>query len=490
MMSFQTNQARPITQSDITSLTDIIKCFNALTPGSKQLAADNKKVLADKSSIGLAFSPPFKEACYPVAVSHADGAYVWDVDGNQYTDILNGLGTNLFGHNPDFIGHALNEQLQKGFPLGPQSPLAGETAERFCQLTGMERVTFSNTGSEAVMTAIRIARTHTQRDCIAVFSNSYHGHFDPALMRISMIEHWRRRAIELGEQHRILKPLRPVLKKMLFSRSRPAVAGIPKSVARDVIVLDYNNPKSLDVIKANRHRLAAVLVEPVQSRCLEIQPKAFLHDLRALTQQQGIALIFDEMVTGFRIHPGGAQAYFGVEADLATYSKIAGGGLPLSLIAGRNGLMDCIDGGQWQFGDDSAPSHQTTFFAGTFCRHPLSLCAAKATADYLLQQGPALQNGLNAKTANLMARLNQFTADHQLPVTFAHFGSFFAIDLSRSNMSPTALNALSFLLLNQGIHLRGGDKGGFLSTAHSDADIEHIYQAFSSALLTLNTIQL
>lgn len=472
------------------SIADIIQCFNQRTAASKRMAAENKAYLADKSSIGLAFSSTFKEACYPVVAERAAGAYLWDTDGNQYIDILNGLGTNLFGHNPAFIREAINLQLEKGFPIGPQSELAGATAQRFCELTNMQRVTFSNTGSEAVMTALRIARTATGRDTIAVFSNSYHGHFDAGLMRIRLMEHWRRRAIQIGEHNSLLKPLRPLLQKCLISSSHPAVPGIPKAVAKNVMVLDYNNPRSLQAIRRHAKRLAAVLVEPVQSRCPEIQPRDFLQELRTLTANHGIKLIFDEMVTGFRIHPGGAQAYFGVEADLATYSKIAGGGLALSIIAGRNDIMNHIDGGPWQFGDDSSPQTTTTFFAGTFCRHPLSLIAAKATAEYLLAEGPALQEDLNQKTCRLIGRLNQFSQHQRLPIRFVNFGSFFAIDLANSQLSSDAQTALSLQLLNQGIHLRGGDKGGFLSTAHSEQDIEAIYQAFCAGLMTINAIGL
>ncbi|ODN72176.1 aminotransferase class III-fold pyridoxal phosphate-dependent enzyme [Methylobrevis pamukkalensis] len=152
----------------------IVADFCRRTPGSKAASADNRRVLADKSSIGMAFSPEVKEAFYPVVAARADGAFLWDVDGNRYVDVLMGLGTNLFGHNPDFVREAVAERLRKGFPIGPQSELAGETAALYTRLTGMERLTISNTGTEAVMTAIRIARTATGRDRIALFTNSYH----------------------------------------------------------------------------------------------------------------------------------------------------------------------------------------------------------------------------------------------------------------------------------------------------------------------------
>jgi glutamate-1-semialdehyde 2,1-aminomutase len=399
------------------------------------------------------------------------------------------LGTNLFGHNPPFIRDAIAERLAKGFPIGPQSELAGETSALFCKLTGMDRMTFSNTGTEAVMTAIRLARTATKRDRIVVFTNSYHGHADPVLVKAPRIEYLRRGAILRTVGGR-LGALHPILKRLQFTRAHPGFPGIPKSVAHHVTVLDYGNPRSLDILRARAGRIAAVLVEPVQSRCPELQPREFLHAVREITARSGTALVFDEMITGFRIHPRGAQAYFGVEADIATYSKIVGGGLPLSVVAGRGRFMDHIDGGPWSFGDDSAPQTATTFFAGTYCRHPLALAAARAALRHLADSGPALQEQLNARTEAMVARLNDQMRIAGLPVVFTSFGSFFGIALTRSAITQRAINLLSILLLTHGVHLRGGDRGGFLSTAHSDADIDHICEAFSGGLRTLAGIGL
>jgi len=466
-------------------LQSLIERYTQQTQKSKQFAAANRAVLADKSSIGFNFSPETKEMCYPVVVERSQGSKLWDIDGNEYIDILMGLGTNLFGHNPPFIRKVIEQQLQKGIQIGPQSELVGETAQLAKELTGMDRVTFSNTGTEAVMTAVRIARTATKRNKIAVFTNSYHGHFDAALMRAPLSEYARKKAVRITGAKSWLRPLNWLLKQKINARAVPAVMGIPSTTARNVIVLEYGNPQSLTTIQAHHKDLAAVLVEPVQSRCPELQPKAFLTQLRTLTKDLDIALIFDEMVTGFRVAPGGAQEYFGIRADLATYSKIAGGGLPLSIIAGSDRYLDHIDGGPWQFGDSSAPQVPTTFFAGTFCKHPLSLAAAHAALSHLKAQGPTLQNALTQKTKALVEKLNQFTTETNLPVRFTHFGSFFAIALTQSHLSPIATNLLSYHLLTRGIHLRGGDKGGFLSTAHSESDINAIYQAFKQSLLTL-----
>ena len=162
-------------------------------------------------------------------------------------------------------------------------------------------------------------------------------------------------------------------------------------------MLEYGNPQSLNIIKANRGKLAAVLVEPVQTANPVLQPKEFLHQLRQLTQKSGIALIFDEMVTGFRLHQGGAQAWFGVEADIATYGKVVGGGMPIGIIAGKRAYLDQIDGGMWNYGDTSSPQVKTTLFAGTHCKHPLAIAASRAVLKHLKERGPSLQEQLNQK---------------------------------------------------------------------------------------------
>ena len=477
----------------IQHLKTLIANYTERTQASKRYAQTYRPVLADKTSLGLGFSRQLKEMCYPVVVEKAAGSRLWDIDGNEYVDILMGLGINLLGHNPQFVKEAIANQLEKGFSMGPQAELAGEVAQLICELTGAERATFSNTGTEAIMTAIRMARTKTNRNKIAIFTNSYHGHSDNTLIRATITQYAKQAVIRQleakitagGFLSNLLRPVKAGLKASISSKGVPAAAGIPNTVAKNVLVLDYGNPQSLKVIKANKKQLAAVLVEPVQSRCPQLQPREFLQELRSITADSGIALIFDEMVTGFRIHRGGAQAWFGIDADLVTYSKIVGGGLPMSVIAGKATYMDCIDGGMWNYGDNSAPQTKTTFFAGTFCKHPLALASAKAVLEYLKAEGLELQEKLNQRTSELVKQLNINFAQESIPLNFTHFGSFFAADNSKSNISNLATNLLSFHLLMKGIHLRQGDKGGFLSTAHTEEDINGIIQAFTDSVKEL-----
>ncbi|MBK4215976.1 aminotransferase class III-fold pyridoxal phosphate-dependent enzyme [Paracoccus caeni] len=473
------NALTPTDLPDIVSET--VAAFAARTAGSKALAEQARPVLADKTPLSMPFSPALKEAYYPIVADRSEGAYLTDIDGNRYVDILMGLGCNLFGHNPAPIRQALEARLAQGIQIGPQSEIAAETAQRFAALTGHERVTFSTTGTEAVMTAIRLARATTGRRRIAVFTNSYHGHADTALFKAKRLEYIRRGALARAGQGP-LKALRPLLERLMITGAQPGFAGIPAGIGGDIMVLDYANPRALDILRRKGRSLAAVLVEPVQSRNPELQPRDFLHELRRVTEATGTALIFDEMISGFRVAQGGAQEHFGVRADLATYGKIAGGGLPLSLIAGSARFMDRVDGGQWQFGDGSGPDVPTTMFAGTHARHPLSLTAALAAAKMLQEAGPELQQRLNASTGTLVERLNLALAGQGLAVRFTSFGSFFAIDGSASRMDPVAGPLLSLILLAGGLHLRPGDRGGFLSTAHGKEELDFIFTAFSTAL--------
>jgi glutamate-1-semialdehyde 2,1-aminomutase len=479
---------RPDTQRH---LDDLIQRYTQRTAASKRHAQQYRPIFADKSSLGLGFSPDLKELCYPIVAQRAAAARLWDIDGNEYIDILMGLGINLFGHNPPFIRDAIAAQLEMGMPIGPQAELAGTVAQLICELTGVERVTFSNTGTEAIMTAIRLARTATQRPKIAVFTNSYHGHCDHTLVRAALSE-YAKKTIDRTLNQRFhpnswmksfFRPFQSQLQKP-NPKAIAAAPGIPSQVAENVLVLDYGNPRSLEIIHAHRQDLAAVLVEPVQSRRPELQPHEFLQELRQITATHKMALIFDEMVTGFRIDRGGAQAWANVTADIVTYSKIIGGGLPLSVIAGKAAYIDYIDGGMWNYGDRSSPSVKPTFFAGTFCKHPLALAAAQSVLLHI-KANPTLHADLNQRTAQLVTRLNQAFTQDQIPLRLTHFGSFFAVDRSQTSLSPPTLDLLSYHLLLRGIHLRQGDTGGFLSTAHTDGDIDQIFQAFRDSIHAL-----
>ncbi len=432
-------------------LDALITRYTRRTRKSKQHTQAHRRHLADnRNSVG--FRRLWKEAVYPLIAARTAGSKMWDLDGNEYVDLAMGFGVNLFGHSPLFIAEALQQQLSDGIHIGPQSNLAGEVAELLCELTGLDRVTFCNSGTEAVMTALRLARTVTRRNKIALFAGSYHGTFDGTLAR----------SINKGGQ----------------SLAVPLAPGVVPHMIEDVIILDYDQPESLDILKKNLDELAAVLVEPVQSRRPELQPREFLHELRRLTEQAGIALIFDEVITGFRIHPGGAQAWFDVRADIATYGKVLGGGMPIGAVAGKAAFMDAIDGGMWNFQDDSYPKGEKTFFAGTFCKHPLAMAAALTVLKHMKDRGPALQQDLNRRTTAFVEKLRAHFKEQNAPLDAVNCGSLFKIVFQRSVKYQ---ELFSYHLLENGVYVWEGDTR-FLSTAHTDEDLALVFKAVTVAV--------
>jgi glutamate-1-semialdehyde aminotransferase/acyl carrier protein len=378
----------------------LIARYTARTPRSKAQVQAHRRTLADPR-VASSFRPQWKEMVYPLVVDKSRGARLWDLDGNEYIDILNGYGPIMVGHAPDYITKAVEDQLERGFEIGPQTPLAGQVADLVCDLTGMDRVSFCNTGSEAVMAALRLARTVTGRSNVVFFAGAYHGNNGEVLAK-------------LVTRNGVAQPV-------------PSLPGVPPEMVATATVLDYGTPASLDYIRAHASELAAVLVEPVQSRHPGLQPVEFLREIRRITAESGTALIFDEVVTGFRCHPGGAQALFNIKADLATYGKVVGGGLPIGLVTGSSRFMDALDGGYWGYGDDSYPESGVTFFAGTFVRHPLALASALAVLTHLKASGPALQQTLNDKTARLVGEFNRILRDRGVPMQIEHFASLFYI---------------------------------------------------------------
>lgn len=432
-----------------TALDALSARYLARTPGSKRLTQASRPHFADPRSVS-GFRPSWKEIVYPIVVERSAGARLWDVDGNEYIDLTMGFGTNLLGHAPAFVKKAIEAQLALGMEVGPQSPLAGKVAGLLCELTGSERAAFTNTGSEAVLAAVRLARTVTGRTRLAT-CGGFHGINDEVLVRANTVDGVR--------------------------RSVPVAPGIPEHIVKDVLVIDWGTPAGLELLRAHAHELAALLVEPVQSRRPDLQPREFLHEVRRITAEAGCALIFDEVITGFRAAPGGAQEYFGVQADLATWGKIMGGGLPVGAVTGKAEYMDALDGGAWQYGDASFPEVGVTFFAGTYIRHPLTLAASWAVLSYLKQQGPGLQRELNARTRSMVDELNVFFVESGVPLRLENFASLFYPHFD-DDIKHGSL--LYFALRERGIHVWEG-RPCFLSTAHTADDVRQIVRAFQES---------
>jgi amino acid adenylation domain-containing protein len=443
-----TTPNREITPRQRARLDAFIRRYVERSRKSKEFTAANRSHMADPRVVN-GFRPATKEITYQLVVDRSKGSRVWDIDGNEYVDTLNGFGMNMFGWQPDFLNDAIRKQLDIGYEIGPQHPLAGEVTQRICELTGFDRAALCNTGSEAVMAAVRIARTHTGRSTIVLFSGSYHGTFDEVLVRAGR-----------------------------GARGIPATPGVMSGMFGDVRVLDYGTPESLAFIRENADELAAVLIEPVQSRRPDFQPREFLQEVRNITAQSGTCMIFDEVITGFRAHPGGAQALFGIRGDLATYGKVIGGGMPIGAIAGKREYMDALDGGAWNYGDDSIPTVGVTYFAGTFVRHPLTLAAAKASLDHLKASGNALQTQLNLHTAAMADELTAFCREVGAPLEIRYFASLWRV----SWLEDHPLQDLLFAMMrSRGVHILDNFPC-FMTTAHTRDDIATIKSAFKESI--------
>ncbi|MCB2198612.1 aminotransferase class III-fold pyridoxal phosphate-dependent enzyme [bacterium] len=453
---FQNFEAEHFTVEQQAFLDDLIGRYTKRTPKSKDSIETYRPCFSDWiNAVNFRFS--LKEILYPIVVHQSKGARLWDIDGNEYLDLAMGYGVNFLGNRPDFVEKAIEKQLHEGIQLGPQFDMTGETAKMLCDLIGVERVTFTNTGTEAMMVAVRIARAATGRKTIVVFQGSYHGMFDGLMVAPS------------------------------DEGTLPAFPGIPEGMVEDVIMLNYGSEDSLEEIRKLGPSLAGVIVEPVQSRRPGFQPREFLHSLRDLADKDGFALVFDEIITGFRVSPGGAQEYFDVRADIVGYGKVIGGGMPIGIIAGKSRFMDFIDGGTWKYGDRSHPESGTTIFAGTFCKHPLTIASMHAVLSHLTKEGPKLQERVNAMAARLVDTLNDFFVEQDVPIRIRRFASQFRFesfgeyDLAKN---PIEMELLFYLLMLDGIYTWERHIC-FLSTAHTDDDVDRVIERTKAAVMAL-----
>jgi amino acid adenylation domain-containing protein len=437
-------QVTELTSKQYAFLTELTLSYNKKTEKSKKYAQEHRTYMADPRVVS-GFKPLTKEIVYPIVINRSKGSRLWDLDGNEYIDILNGFGSNMFGYQPDVLTNALHDQVERGFEVGPQHELAGEVSKLICEFTGCDRAALCSTGSEAVLGAMRIARTITGRSLIIAFTGSYHGIVDEVLVRGT--------------------------KKL---KSFPAASGIMPEAVQNMLILDYGTEESLQIIKSRSNELAAVLVEPVQSRRPEFVPLDFLKKVREITTEASVALIFDEVITGFRMHPGGAQALFGIKADIATYGKVIGGGLPIGVIAGKKEFMDALDGGFWQYGDTSFPEVGVTYFAGTFVRHPLALASARAALQYMKDRGPGLQEELNKKGEEIATKLNAEFKKRGLPFFVAQFGSLWKI---KFHEDIPYKELLFTLMRHKGVHVCDGFPC-FMTEAHTPEEINLVIKLF------------
>ncbi len=432
----------------------------ARTKRSRALFERSQQLLPGGVSSNIRYSAP-----HPIYIHEARGSRIRDVDGNEYVDCRLGFGPVLLGHSPEAVTAAVTRAMTTGTVYA--LPHEGEVAlaEKIrAAVPGAEMTTFCNSGSEATLHAVRLARAYTGRKTIAKFEGGYHGIHDPVLVSD------RCRPEEAGPAE----------------APRPTVEspGIPAEAVANTVVLPYNDPAAFDIIAARASELAAVIVEPVQGAAGSI-PAApeFLAGLRAVTARHGIVLVFDEVITGFRLALGGAQESYGVRADLVAFGKILGGGFPFGCLAGSQALMRLIS-----VPHARAAGRAPVFYGGTFNGNPTSVAAATATLDFL-RDHPEVYRQLGERGDRIRREVAGAAAAAGLPLTALGAGSVFSFrfveppvasvrDLTRED--PALLQALFLLLLAEGV--LGHSHHSFLCAAHSEEDIERIIGAYRAAL--------
>ena len=385
---------------------------------------------------------------HPVFFTQGAGAWLTDVDGNRYIDYVGSWGPMIMGHGHPAVVSAVQAQAERALGFGAPTELEIDLAEAVIErMPSIERIRMVNSGTEATMSAIRLARGFTKRDMIIKFTGCYHGHADALLVKAG---------------------------SGLLTLGIPNSPGVPESVAAQTLTLPFNELEPVaDAFKRYPGAIAAVIVEPVAGNmgCIPPEP-GFLEGLRTLTETAGALLIFDEVMTGFRVARGGAQALYGIEPDLTTLGKIIGGGLPVGAFGGRADVM--------AFVAPEGPVYQ----AGTLSGNPLAMVAGLTMMSLLTDE---IYTRLSARTRRLTAGLEQAANAQGVPVYVTQvcgmFSLFFAServkcldDVSRSNVAQ--FNRFFHAMLDEGVYLApSAFEAAFLSDAHDDTIIDRTIDA-------------
>jgi glutamate-1-semialdehyde 2,1-aminomutase len=416
-------------------------------------------------SLAGGVSSPFR-ASFPVPLyfSGGRGSRLRDVDGNEYIDYVLAWGPMILGYAHPAMVDAMRRQSDRPYCLGEEHELEILVAEQIQRLVPCaERVAFTSSGSEAVQLAMRLARAFTGRNLILKFEGHYHGWLDGALVSY----HPAREAAGPIENPNVVLPS----------------AGQVPNTAENVVVAPWNNAGILEQILARRGpEIAAVIMEPVLCNSGCLMPVAgYLEAARELCSRYGALLIFDEVITGFRMSPGGAQAFYGVTPDLATFGKAVAGGLPLSVVAGRREILEQMFGGGVSFG-------------GTFNGNPMSLAAAHATLTELARDGGAPLAQANERGRKLMDGLNAMGRRRDLGLRVTGFGAAMSLHFTRRTElrdyrdtlddDRTMLARILLRALEEGLHLVP-DGRLYVSAVHTDEDISETLEAFERVLATV-----
>lgn len=394
----------------------------------------------------------------PIFIERAKGAYLYDTDGNRYVDYVLSWGPMILGHADDEVIEAVIAKARSGLSFGAPTEIETQLAEEIIKIIpSMDMVRFVSSGTEATMSAIRLARGFTGRDKIVKFEGCYHGHSDSLLVKAGS------GALTLGV---------------------PSSPGVPASLAEHTLTLSYNDAESVKQTFAELgDQIACIIVEPVAGNMNCIPPnEGFLETLREVCDQSGALLILDEVMTGFRLGLAGAQGYYGVKPDLTTLGKVMGGGMPVGAFGGRKDVMEHIA--------PLGPVYQ----AGTLSGNPVAMAAGLKTIQKI--QEPGFYEPLFAKTAALVDGLEKLAEENGVPFTTNHvgtmWGGFFTEEVSISNFQQVMacnterFNRFFHAMLKGGVNLAPASyEAAFMSSVHTDADIQFTLDAANAAFKQL-----
>ncbi len=410
------------------------------TPSSRTLYERAKKVLPGGVSYGIRYFEP-----YPFYTARAKGSKLYDVDGNEYVDFWLGHTALILGHGHPIVMDAVRKQLQKGTHYGTCHELEIKLAEQVAKMVpNAEMTRFTNSGTEANMYATRLARAYTGKDKIAKFEGGWHGGYD---------------ALQVGVK---------------YPFDVPESAGLTAGATRDTVVLPYNNSEAVKE-RLRHEEVACIIIEPVLGGGGGVPAeKEFLQGLREYCDERGTLLIFDEVITGFRLAPGGAQQYYGVEADIIVLGKILGGGFPIGAFCGRREIMERLDTFVYQ-----RPSY--SFHGGTFAANPVTMTAGLATLK-LLEDGKLI-NRLNGAGTRVRKELSDIFETFKTDVQLTGAGSIFNTHFTREKVKDAIgayradrkkLISYDMALVANGLFFLP-THNGVLSSEHSKVDLEKLF---------------
>ena len=396
----------------------------------------------------------------PIFVNNAKGAYLFDVDGNRLIDYISSWGPMILGHVYEPVIDALTQRAKKGTSFGMPTALETEIARLTIEMIpNMDKVRFVNSGTEACMSAVRLARGYTDREKIIKFAGCYHGHADAFLIQAGS------GAVTFGA---------------------PNSPGVTQGTAKDTLLAYYNDLESVStVFEQYPEEVAAIIIEPVAGNMGCIPPQeGFLEELRALCDQYGALLIFDEVMTGFRLAPGGAQQRLNIKADIATYGKVIGGGLPVGAFAASNEIMSHLA--------PEGPVYQ----AGTLSGNPLAMAAGLAMLS-ALKEDEEMYSRLDQKTERLHKGMEERISTTSLPHQINRFGSMISlhftntpvVDLASAASGDNELFKTYFHgMLSEGIYLPpSAYESYFLNDALTNEDIDFTLEAFERVIKSLSS---